>query len=300
MKYALHFGALLLFSVGTLSLVGCGGSEPVNIDGSSTVYLITKAVEETYTKENPNARISIQISGTGGGMKKFTQGTIDICDASRAIKEGEIEECKKNGVEFIELQVAYDGIAVITNPDSDFVDDLTVDQLKEMWRPESSIKQWKDINADWPPEDIKLYGPDEDSGTYEYFTDKIVGVKNSSRKDYQANADDNALARGVAGDKFSLGFFGFAYYVANEDKLKLLSVDGEQPSQEAIQTGTYKPLSRPLFIYINKKSLERPEVAEFAKFYLDHCAELSEKVGYVRLKDEEQAASKSTLDEALK
>lgn len=313
--YRLKMKALTGFSIlaaSLLVLAGCGpqqGSEggdiegstgeTINIDGSSTVYLVTAAVEEEFTNEHPNIPIAIKISGTGGGFKKFVEGTLDICDASRAIKEEEIEKCKENGVEYLELKVCYDGMAVICNPSLDFIDGLTVDQLKELWRPESPIKQWKDLNPEWPAEDIKLYGPDLDSGTFEYFTDKIVGKKKSSRDDFQRNADDNALARQIANDKNGIGYFGFAYYQQNKDTLKLLTVDGQTPSKETIQSLEYTPLSRPLFIYVNKKALERPEVQSFLQFYVDNCAELSEVVGYVRLREEEQAASAEVVKTAL-
>lgn len=301
----------LILAVGLLGLAGCGpqnnagadsgenSGETINIDGSSTVYLISSAVDEVFSEENPGVNIVINFSGTGGGMKKFVEGGLDICDASRAMKDEEKKLCEENGVEYVELTVANDGIAVIAHKDNDFCKDLTVAQLKEIWRPESPIKQWKDINPDWPAEEIKLFGPGLDSGTFEYFTGKIVEKKKSSREDFQRNEDDNALATQIASEPYSLGYFGFAYYVQNKDKLSLISVDGQVPSKESIQNLDYAPLSRPLFIYVNKKSLERPEVKNFVDFYLNNCADLSERVGYVRLKDDEQAASRKAFDEAV-
>lgn len=312
MKTLLRTSSLFL-ALALFFLAGCGpngggggdadgggaAGEPINIDGSSTVYLISSAVDEVFTEEQPGTKIVINFSGTGGGFKKFVEGDLDICDASRAIKDEEIEACKENGVEYLELMVAYDGIAVVAHKDNDFCKDLTVDQLKEIWRPESPINKWKDINPDWPDEEIKLFGPGLDSGTFEYFTGKIVGVKKSSREDFQRNEDDSALVSQISAEPLSLGYFGFAYYVQNTDKLSLISVDGQAPSKESIQSLEYSPLSRPLYIYVNKESLKRPEVQKFVEFYLANCADLSERVGYVRLKDDEQAASQKAFDDAI-
>ncbi len=275
----------------------------VQIDGSSTVYPISEAVAEEFRAVQPKVRVTVGVHGTGGGMKKFIAGEIDICDASRAMKENEAASCKEQGIEFIELSVAFDGLAVIVNPKNTWCDCLTVGQLKELWRPESGVKQWKDLNPKWPAEDIKLYGPGTDSGTFDYFTEAIVGEEKASRSDYTASEDDNVLVTGVQADEYSLGYFGFAYYEENKDKLKLLGVDGGkgcvQPALETVRDNSYAPLSRPLFIYVRKSALERPEVVAFVKFYLENAAALSKDVGYVPVSDEVEKANQAALEGAL-
>lgn len=275
----------------------------VKIDGSSTVYPISEAVAEEFRTVQPDVRPIVGISGTGGGMKKFIAGEIDICDASRAMKEKEATACKEKGIEFIELSVAFDGLAVIANPKNTWCDCLTVGQLKELWRPESGVKQWKDLDPKWPAKDIKLYGPGTDSGTFDYFTEAIVGEEKASRSDYTASEDDNVLVTGVQSDEFAIGYFGYAYYEENKDKLKLLAVDGgkgcTKPSLETVRDNSYAPLSRPLFIYVRKSSLERPEVAAFVKFYLENAAQLAKDVGYVPVSDEVAKANQEALKGAL-
>tara|TARA_R110002111_G_scaffold256979_2_gene324640 strand:+ start:135463 stop:136446 length:984 start_codon:yes stop_codon:yes gene_type:complete len=275
----------------------------VQIDGSSTVYPISEAVAEEFRAVQPEVRVTVGVHGTGGGMKKFIAGEIDICDASRAMKDKEADSCKEQGIEFIELSVAFDGLAVIVNPKNTWCDCLTVGQLKELWRPESDVKQWKDLNPQWPAEEIKLYGPGTDSGTFDYFTEAIVGEEKASRSDYTASEDDNVLVTGVQSDEFALGYFGFAYYEENKDKLKLLGVDSgkgcAQPSLETVRDNTYAPLSRPLFIYVRKSALERPEVVAFVKFYLENAAALSKDVGYVPVSDEVEKANQDALKGAL-
>jgi phosphate transport system substrate-binding protein len=302
-----------------LLLVGCGKSGdqpggstadgstgtseagPIRIDGSSTVYPITEAVLEEYRAVEPKLKITAGFSGTGGGFKKFIAGETEINDASRPIKDKEKASCEEQGIGFTELEVAFDGLAVIVNPENDWCDCLTVAQLKEMWRPDSAVKTWKDVNPEWPDEEIKLYGPGPDSGTFDYFTEAIVGEAQKSRSDYEKSEDDNQLVNGIKGSKYALGYFGYAYYAANEDSLKLLAVengDGEcvKPSLETVRDGSYNPLSRPLFIYVRHSALERPEVAKFVRFYLDNAAELAKDVGYVPVSDE---AAKQN-DERLK
>ena len=278
-------------------------SGTVRIDGSSTVYPITEAVAEEFRAAQPKVRVTVGISGTGGGMKKFTVGEIDVCNASRAIKDKEKAACAENGVELIELEVAFDGLAVVINPENDWCECMTVDQLKELWRPESAVKKWSDLNPDWPDEAINLYGPGTDSGTFDYFTKAINGEEKASRADYTASEDDNVLVTGVLSDKYALGYFGYAYYAENKDKLKLLGVDGgdgcKTPSEETVRALTYQPLSRPLFIYVRKSSLERPEVVELVKFYLENCGQLSTDVGYVPVSDEVAAQNQQRLKEAL-
>lgn len=288
-------GALMVFSVALLALLGgCAQKEEgtkedralkgnVRVDGSSTVYPITEAVAEEFQKENPNVRVIVGASGTGGGFKKFALGEIDINNASRPIKEEEKKECEEKGIEYLELKVAFDGIAVVVNPENDWCKDLSVEELKKIWEPESKVKKWSDIRPEWPGEEIVLFGPDTDSGTFDYFTEAVVGEEGKSRSDYTASTDDNVLVEGVAGEKYGLGYFGFAYYEKNQNKLKALKVNGVSPAFESIRSGKYAPLSRPLFIYVNKKSLKRTEIFAFVKYYLENAPNLIPDVGYVPL-----------------
>lgn len=275
----------------------------VQIDGSSTVYPISEAVAEEFRVVQPDVRVTVGVHGTGAGMKKFIAGEIDICDASRGMKEQEAAACKEQGIEFIELSVAFDGLAVVVNPKNTWCDCLTVGQLKELWRPESGVKQWKDLNPKWPAKDIKLYGPGTDSGTFDYFTKVIVGEEKASRADYTASEDDNVLVTGVQSDEYALGYFGYAYYAENKDKLKILGVDNgagcKKPSLETVRDNSYAPLSRPLFIYVRTSAFERPEAVAFVKFYLEQAAELAEDVGYVPVSDEVAKANQDTLKGAL-
>ncbi|QDU87462.1 Phosphate-binding protein PstS precursor [Pirellulimonas nuda] len=275
----------------------------VAIDGSSTVYLISEAVCEEFAGANPDVEVSVGSHGTGGGMKKFSAGELDICDASREMKPSEAQLCEEAGIESIRLSVAYDGIAVVVNPENDWCDSLTVEQLKELWRPESPIKNWSDLDKSWPDEPIKLYGPGTDSGTFEYFTEVVVGEAGASRSDYSPNEDDNMLVTGVAGDKYSLGYFGFAYYAENEERLKLLGIDSGsgpvKPSLETVRSNAYAPLSRPLFIYVKKQSLSRPEVAKFVSYYAENAARLSQEVGYVPAPEATHAENLAAIKAAL-
>jgi phosphate transport system substrate-binding protein len=261
----------------------------VRVDGSSTVFPITEAVAEEFRAVQPRVRVTVGFSGTGGGFKKFTIGETDINDASRPIKDQEMAKAAESGVGFIELPVAYDGLSVVVNPANDFVDHLTVEELHRIWMPGSQVKTWQDVRPEWPAEEIDLYGPGVDSGTFDYFTEAINGRAQACRSDFTASEDDNVLVQGVAGDEHALGFFGFAYYVENRDKLKIVPVDGGNgpvvPTMETINNGTYAPLSRPIFIYVSDTAAARPEVVEFVKFYLDNAAPLSAEVGYVPLPD---------------
>jgi phosphate transport system substrate-binding protein len=282
---------------------GCSKSS-IKVDGSSTVLRISEAVGEEFRKEQPRVRVTVGKSGTGGGFKKFSHGEIDICDASRPINDVERKACADNGIEFVELEIAFDGLSVVVNPKNDWCDCLSVEQLKAIWQPESAVSKWSDVNPAWPDRPIKLYGPGTDSGTFDYFTEVIVGKAGSSRPDYSPSEDDNSLVTGVAGDVDALGYFGMAYYEENTDRLKALGIDRGngncvKPSQETVRDHTYKPLSRPLFIYVRKSSLTRPEVRSFVEFYLAHVSNLVTVVGYVPLPDEVLAKSKQTLDEAL-
>lgn len=280
-------------------------SGSIRIDGSSTVFPISMAVAEEFGAAFPKIKVPVKQSGTGGGMKQFTVGEVDICNASREIKDSELEACKEHGVEFIELTVAFDGMAIVANPENDWCQCITVEQLKNIWRPESDgqITKWSDVNPDWPEEELKLYGPGTDSGTFEYFTEAIVGEARASRPDFTASENDNALVRGVAADKGALGYFGYAYFAENKDLLKLLEVnngtDCVAPSDETVREGTYTPLSRPLFIYVSKESLKRPEVKQFVDFYLDNVEQLSSEVGYVPITDDVAEENRKQLEGAL-
>ncbi len=270
----------------------------IKIDGSSTVYPITEAVAEEYRSVEPKVKISVALSGTGGGFKKFGRAEIDINDASRAIKEKEVELAKSNGVEFVELTVAFDGMAVVVNPQNDWCTDMTVEELKMLWSPEAQgkIVRWNQIRPEWPDEEVHLFGPGVESGTYDYFTEAIVGKSHSSRGDFTASEDDNVLVQGVASDKNALGFFGLAYYEENADKLKVIGIDDGndengtgpiKPSLETVKNKTYAPLGRPLFIYVNSEAGKRPEVQSFVSFYLDNMNDLSAEVGFIPLSDTE-------------
>jgi len=286
---SLLFILLLVTALGS----GCVDNGPVVlIDGSSTVFPITEAVAEEFQIANPGVMITVGVSGTGGGFKKFCTGGTDRTDingASRPIKEIEIEACERNGVEYIELMVAYDGITVVVNPENDFVDCLTVEELEEIWKSGSTVEKWNDVQLSWPDTEIFLAGPDTDSGTFDYFTETIVGESGASRSDYTASPDDNMLVRAVAGEKAALGYFGYAYYAENQDQIKAVPIDAGKgpvyPTPETIENKEYS-LSRPLFIYVNAKSLERPEVFAFVEYYLQNSGFFVEDAGYVSLSNE--------------
>jgi phosphate transport system substrate-binding protein len=290
-----------------VSFAGCpsrsgGPVTTLQIDGSSTLYPISEAVAEEFRPDHPKVRVTVGFSGTGAGFKKFAAGEIEISDASRRIKDSEIEACKANGIEFAEFKVAFDGLSVIVNPENTWCNCLTIEQLKQLWQPESTVSKWSDLNPSWPKETIKLYGPGTDSGTFDYFNEVINGDPKKCRDDFSASEDDNVLVTGVAGDKFALGYFGFAYYEENKGRLKLLGVDNGdgnciQPSLETVRGNTYKPLSRPLYIYVAKKALTRPEVRDFLKFYLENAGKLSGDVGYVPIPDDDDRANRQTLEE---
>lgn len=264
-------------------------SGEIQIDGSSTVYPISSAVAEEFSRIQSDVKVSVGYAGTGGGMKKFYAGSIDICDASRSIKQEEIDKCKENGIEYTELTVAYDGLSVVVNKDNDWVTSLTIDDLKKMWEPESKVKTWKDVNPAWPDQPIKFYAPGTDSGTFEYFIEEVMKKKGAIRTDITPSEDDNVLVTGVTNDKYAIAFFGYAYYLENKDKLKVVAVDGGngpvEPKFETIKDGTYKPLSRPLFIYVNNKKMQDEHIKEFLKYYLTDGKELIPDVGYVPLED---------------
>jgi len=263
----------------------------VKVDGSSTVYPITEAVAEEFQKAKKNAiKVTVGISGTGGGFKKFCRGDTDISDASRPILQKEMADCKAAGIEYYELPVAFDALTVVINPKNAFIKQLTVAEMKKMWEPgaQGKVTRWNQVNAAWPDAPMKLFGPGADSGTFDYFTEAIVGKSKSSRGDFTASEDDNVLVQGVSRDANALGYFGFSYYVENKDKLKAVPIVNEKgqavmPSLEAVEQGIYTPLARPIFIYVNAKSLARPEVKEFVQYYMTHGATLSKEVKYVPL-----------------
>ena len=287
----------------TAWVVACGGSpdtgsaggaqsQVITADGSSTVFPITEAVAEEFQRANQGARVTVGSSGTGGGFAKFCRNETDISNASRPIRPTEAEACTKSGVTFIELPVAYDGLAVVVHPSNTWAETMTVAELKKLWEPaaQGKIMRWNQIRAGWPDQEIHLFGAGVDSGTFDYFTEVIAGKSTASRGDYTSSEDDNVIVQGVSGDPNALGYFGYAYYEQNKDKLKLVAVDDEDasngagpiaPSPETVANGTYRPLSRPVFIYVKTRALDRPEVQNFLQFYLDKGQALVREVGYV-------------------
>jgi phosphate transport system substrate-binding protein len=266
----------------------------VKVDGSSTVFPITEAVAEEFQKAKKGAvKVTVGISGTGGGFKKFCRGETDISDASRPILKKEMEACAQAGIKYIELPVAFEGITVVVNPQNTWVKQITVAELKKLWEPaaQGTVTKWNQVNPAWPDEPIKLFGPGADSGTFDYFTEAIVGKAKSSRGDYTASEDDNVLVTGVSKDKNGIGYFGLAYYEENKKKLRAVPVvekDGKPavaPSFETVKNGAYQPLSRPIFIYVSDKAYDRPEVKEFVEFYIKHAPTLVKEVKYVPLPD---------------
>ena len=300
-----NVATLALGLLGAALLAACAGNDgsspssglsgTIEIDGSSTVFPVSEAVAEEFGKLHSDVRVNVGVSGTGGGFKRFTAGETDISDASRPIKDSEAASAAENGVEYIELKVGTDGLSVMVNPRNDFAACLTTGELKSIWEPGSTIDNWSQVRAGFPDRPLRLYGPDSDSGTFDYFTEEINGEAQASRSDYTASADDNVLVTGISGDRNSLGYFGYSYYTENADKLKLVAVDAGEgcltPTAATIEDGSYQPLSRPMFIYVSRKSLERPEVAAFVRFYLENARELVQEVGYVPLPAEAYKAS---------
>jgi phosphate transport system substrate-binding protein len=290
-----------------MALVSCGGNSgeksttksgiqgAIKIDGSSTVYPITEAIAEEFRAVEPKVNVTVGVSGTGGGFKKFMRGETDINDASRPIKAKEANACKEIGIGYQELSVAYDGLAVLVNPENDWVDYLTVEELNKIWVPQAQgkVMYWDQVREGWPHEELHLFGPGIASGTYDYFAEAICGKKVGTRGDYTASEDDHVLVQGIATDKNALGFFGLAYYEENKDKLRLVGVDNRNgvvmPSLETVGNGSYAPLSRPIFIYVSSLAAEKEQVREFVSFYLENASELVSEVGYIPLPDEEYA-----------
>jgi phosphate transport system substrate-binding protein len=262
----------------------------VQIDGSSTVFPITEAVAEEFQKaKKGKIKVTVGISGTGGGFKKFCRGETDISDASRPILKQEMDICKQAGIQYYELPIAFDALTVMVNPKNDWITSMTVADLKKIWEPsaQGKVTHWNQVRPSWPNAPLKLFGPGADSGTFDYFTEAIVGKAKASRGDFTAGEDDNVLVQGIANDKNALGYFGFAYYIENQKKLKAVAIDGGKgpvlPSAKTVEDGTYQPLSRPIFIYVSKKATEKPEVREFVEFYMQNTPQLVKQVKYVAL-----------------
>jgi phosphate transport system substrate-binding protein len=272
----------------------------IAVDGSSTVFPITEAAAEEFGGQYPDVRVTVGISGTGGGFKKFCNGETDIQDASRTIKDSEKELCATAGVDYEEFQVGLDGLTVVINPANDFATCLAVDQLKLIWDADSTVANWNQVDPSFPDQPLTLYGPGTDSGTFDFFTEVVNGEAKKSRSDFTASEDDNVLVQGVSGDPNALGYFGLAYFIENSDKLKAVQIDGGngcvEPSFDTVNSGDYAPLSRPLFIYVRKDALARPEVFEFVKFYLTNAATLVDEVGYVAVPQEVYDASLAKLE----
>ncbi|MFC0270010.1 PstS family phosphate ABC transporter substrate-binding protein [Metabacillus herbersteinensis] len=273
----------------------------VGIDGSSTVAPIGEAVSEEFSAEQPNVKAPIGVSGTGGGFEKFIAGETDISQASRPIKDEEKAALEEAGIEFTEFQVAFDGLSVVVNKENDFIDKLTVEDLKKLWIEDGKTKKWSDINPDWPAEEVKFFSPGTDSGTYDYFNEVILEDEQIA-KAAQLSEDDNVLVTGVTGNPNGMGYFGYAYYLENKDNLKVVPIVNEageavEPTNESVESGDYNPLSRPLYVYVNNASLkEKPQVAAFVQFYLENAATLAEEVGYVSLPEEEYTKQLETLE----
>lgn len=277
-----------------------GATNEILIDGSSTVFPISQAVAEEFRKERPDVQIPVGISGTGGGFQRFVTGETDISDASRPIKESERELAAENGIEFTEFIIAYDGLSIVINTSNDFASCLTVAELKSIWGRDSKINNWNQVRSGFPDKKLRLYGPDTDSGTFDYFTAEINGEEDASRSDYTASSDDNVLVQGVSGDQGAMGYFGFAYYTENAGILKVMGVDGGsgcvEPSISTINDGSYSPLSRPMFIYVNNFSLQREDVRAFIEYYLNNAGALADEVGFVGLPDVDYQSQFSKLN----
>jgi phosphate transport system substrate-binding protein len=288
MRRAIGMAATLALAAAALS----AQAQVIKIDGSSTVYPVTEGVAEDFQKSKKGAvKVTVGISGTGGGFKKFCRGETDISNASRPILEKEMADCRAAGIEYFELPVAFDALTVVMNPKNTFLKQITVDELKKIWEPaaQGKITRWNQVNAAWPDAPLKLFGAGSDSGTFDYFTEAVTGKAKSSRGDYTASEDDNVLVQGVSQDVNAIGYFGYAYYAENQAKLKSVPVvekagkPAVAPSEKTVLDGSYQPLSRPIFIYVNAKALAKPEVREFVDFYMKEGARLAKEVKYVPL-----------------
>src|SRR6186713_3076111 len=294
--------AIALVSATTAAACGGGGSESaasnaapavIQLDGSSTVFPISEAVAEEFQKANPGTRVTVGISGTGGGFQKFCRGETDISDASRPIRPTEIETCKKAGIEYIELPIAYDGLAVVVNPKNTWATSVTVAELKTLWSPDAqgNVLRWNQVRSSWPNREVRLFGAGVDSGTYDYFTEAVVGKEGASRGDFTSSEDDNVIVQGISSDELALGFLPLAYVESNSSRLKIVPVDDEKadngngpivPSAQTVRDGTYQPLSRPLFIYVSRKAADRSEVQQFVEMFFSRT-DLVQEVGYIEL-----------------
>ena len=308
-----YFHALSMLLPALLILAGCGGGEEAStagpggsstgeaktviVDGSSTVLKISKAVQEAYSDVAPDVRVVVDNHGTGGGFSRYLQGEVDVVDASRDAEDSETAKAKAQGIEWTRFLIAYDGITLVVNLKNDFVKAITAEQLKKLWEPGSKIKTWKELDPSWPDRKIVLYSPDNDSGTFEFFTEAVVKQKKKQREDVQQSSDDNSLVRGVAGDPDGIGYFGYAYYFENKEKLRALPVqNGAEakpilPTPETVLDKSYSPLSRPLYIFVKNSALRRPEVSGFVKYYLENAKKFAEKVRYVPCTSEDVVAN---------
>jgi phosphate transport system substrate-binding protein len=329
MKLGRRFFSLLTLGVLTLSALGCtveeaggptatenGKPSPVSsdgeltriqVDGSSTVAKVAAAVSEEFESKFPDVKVALKVTGTGTGFKEMIAGRIDIANASRPIKESEKADCEKNGIELLELAIALDGLTVCVNKENDWVDSITVAQLKKIWEPHSTVKTWKDVDAAWPDVPLVLFGPGEESGTFDYFTEVVNGKEDEIRENYSPSADDNVTITGVSGEKGGMGFFGCAYYYSNQDKVKALKIsptddpaDGVAPTAEDVKAGRYTPLARPLFIYVKKSSLDRQEVQDYVRFFLNEGQAQVSKVGYVDISDDQLQAGLDAFETAVR
>jgi len=302
------FACAVLATVGLTASCSSGAEDTsgltgsIEVDGSSTVFPVSEAAAEDFMIANPGVRITVALSGTGGGFKRFCAGEIPIADASREISQEEIDACGAAGIDYMEIPVAFDGLSVVTNPTADFVECLSMEELRAVWEPNSAVSSWADLRAGFPDREIRLYGPGTDSGTFDYFTEEVVGEAKASRTDFQASEDDNVLVQGVAGDEGSLGYFGFAYYVQNQQRLKLLGVDAGggcvKPSDATIEDGTYR-LARPLLIYVRLDALAEPAVQAFLEFYLTEAPLIVPSTGYHALPAERYEESLAALSSAI-
>jgi phosphate transport system substrate-binding protein len=296
-----------------LLAAGCGGgtsgeasagelSGTIRIDGSSTVAPLSTAAAELFQQEHPDVRVTVGTSGTGGGFEKFCNGETDISDASRPIEAEEVAACERQGVAFEEIQVANDALSVVVNPQNDWVDCMTVEELRAIWEPESTIDNWSEVpGGDYPNEELELFGAGTDSGTFDYFTEAIVGEEGASRTDYNATEDDNVTVQGVSGTRGALGYLGFSYLEQNPDDMKGLAIDGGQgcvePSEETVQSGEYTPLGRPLFIYPSQEALQEPEVQAFVEFYIDNANEIAEQALFIPMTDNQLQESRQEVQQ---
>jgi phosphate transport system substrate-binding protein len=301
---------VLLLAVAALALAACGGddngdgggSATIRADGSSTVGPLSTAAAERFQQENEGVRVVVGVSGTGGGFERFCAGETDLSNASRPIDEEEEQACASQGIEYVELEIANDALTVVVNPENDWTECLTVAQLKKIWEPGSKVDNWNDVDPSFPDQEMSLFGAGTDSGTFDYFTDEINGEEGASRSDYSATEDDNVTVRGVAGERGALGYFGFSYYEENQDQVKAVEIDSGDgcvaPSVESAQSGDYKPLSRPLFVYAKTTSLERQEVRDFLTFMVDNATEITEAAQFVPPTEEQLEKSRSALEAA--